>query len=112
MKSKIGEAIKLKNHFDNHGGKILLTAKITPHVGAIAVLAGAGLARYSFSRFLRYGLTIEIVKTIVFLTVGYFIGDAYQKIIVYLDYFGAIISVALALVLAYGFYYWRQHQKK
>ncbi len=105
------QTIKLKNHFDNHGGKILLTAKITPHIAVAAVLAGAGLAKYSFSRFLRYGLTIEIFKTAILMLIGYFIGDAYQKVFVYLDYFAAITSVAIAVIIGVSFYYWRQSRK-
>lgn len=111
LKLDLEQTLKLKNHFDNHGGKILLTAKITPHIAAAAVLAGAGLAKYSFSKFLRYGLTIEVIKTAILMTIGYFIGDAYQKVVVYLDYAGAIMSVLLALALALGFYYWRRSKK-
>ncbi len=105
------QTLKLKNHFDNHGGKILLTAKITPHLAAAAVLAGAGLAKYSFTRFIRYGLSIELVKTAILLAIGYFIGDAYQKIVFYLDYMGAVLSVILAIALISGFFYWRSTQK-
>jgi len=108
----LDQTIKLKNHFDNHGGKILLTAKITPHLAAAAVLAGAGLAKYRFALFLRYSLTIEIIKTAILLLIGYFIGDAYQKIVFYLDYLGAILSILLVVVIAIGFYYWRKSQKK
>jgi len=102
------QTVKLKNHFDNHGGKILLAAKITPHLAAAAVLAGAGLARYSFYRFVRYSLTIELVKTATLMLVGYLVGDAYQKIVIYLDYVGAILSAILILALVGGFYYWRK----
>ncbi|MFA5023174.1 MAG: VTT domain-containing protein [Candidatus Paceibacterota bacterium] len=111
LRLDLEQTVKLKNHFDNHGGKILLTAKITPHLAAAAVLAGAGLAKYSFTRFLRYSLIIEIPKTMVLLLVGYLVGDAYQKIVVYLDYLGAIVSVIVAGLLIYGFYYWRRFDK-
>lgn len=105
------QTIKLKNHFDNHGGKILLTAKITPHIAAATVLTGAGLAKYSFYRFLRYGLTIEIFKTAILMLIGYFIGDAYQRVVFYLDYVGAVLSILLAVALVIGLYYWRQSKK-
>ncbi len=112
FKLDLEETVKLKKHFDNHGGKILLTAKITPHFASAAVLVGAGLAKYSFWSFLRYSLTIEIIKTAILMTIGYFIGDAYQKVVVYLDYAGAVLSIALAVALALGFYYWRRHRKE
>ncbi|MFA6476016.1 MAG: DedA family protein [Candidatus Paceibacterota bacterium] len=111
LRLDLEQTIKLKNHFDNHGGKILLTAKITPHIAAAAVLTGAGLAKYSFYKFLRYGITIEVIKTAVLMTIGYFIGDAYQKFVVYLDYAGALMSVALAILAAVSFYYWRKSRK-
>jgi membrane protein DedA with SNARE-associated domain len=95
LRLDLDQTIKLKNHFDSHGGKILLTAKLTPHIAAAAVLAGAGLAKYSFFLFLRYSLMIEIPKTAVLMVIGYFVGDAYHKVVFYLDYVGAIISVFL-----------------
>lgn len=87
---------KMKNHFDNHGGKILLASKVTPHFAVGAVLAGAGLARYSFALFLRYCLITELLKTAILLLIGYYIGDAYAKIVVYLDYLGAFFSLLVA----------------
>ncbi|MFA6253663.1 MAG: VTT domain-containing protein [Candidatus Paceibacterota bacterium] len=111
LRLDLEQTVKLKNHFDNHGGKILLTAKITPHLAAAAVLAGAGLAKYRFTLFIRYCLLVEVPKTLILMLVGYFVGDAYQKIVVYLDYLGAVLSAVLVLILGYGFYYWRRNLK-
>lgn len=102
------QATNLRQHFDNHGGKILLVAKVTPHLAAAAVLAGAGLARYSFIRFLSYGFLIEIIKTASLMLIGYFVGDAYQKVAFYLDYVGAVVSVLVAVLIIGGFYHLRQ----
>jgi len=106
------KTIKLKNHFDNHGGKILLTVKVIPHFATTPLLVGAGLAKYSFWLFLRYSLTIELIKTAVLLLVGYFIGDAYQRIVVYLDFVGGAISILLVVVLVIGLCYWLKKKRK
>jgi membrane protein DedA with SNARE-associated domain len=106
------QTAKLKNHFDNHGGKILITTKIVPHFAASAALVGAGLAKYRLRLFLRYCFFIEIIKTAILMSIGYFVGDAYQKIVVYFDYVGAIISIIVAVAIVVGFYYWRKKQRK
>ncbi len=113
LRLDLDKTMKLKGHFDNHGGKILLWAKLAPDMTTTFILAGAGLAKYNFKLFFRYGLMVEIPKTAILLTIGYFVGDAYQKIVVYLDYVGAATSILLASVIAFGlFYYWQKNKKK
>ena len=102
----LDQTIKLKNHFDNHGGKILLTAKIVPHLGTAPVLAGAGLARYSFLLFLRYSLIIEIFKTAILVALGYFMGDAYNQIAGYFNLAGFIYSLTVVIVILGFIIYW------
>ena len=112
LRLDLEKTIKLKNHFDNHGGKILLWAKIAPDMTTSFILAGAGLAKYSFKLFFRYGLTVEIPKTLTLMLIGYFFGDAYQKIANYLDYVGALSSLFLALIIVFFFYYLRKNKKE
>lgn len=103
------KTLKLKKYFDNHGGKILLWAKIAPDLSATVILAGAGLARFNFLTFFRYGLMVEIPKTAILMFVGYLVGDAYQKIVNYFDYLGAVFSLIWVVVIGLViFYYWRR----
>lgn len=111
LRLDLEQTVKLKSHFDSHGGKILLAAKIAPHFGTAPALAGAGLARYNFWLFLRYSVTIEIFKTAILLGIGYFAGDAYQKIATYFDYLGALVSALLALAIGIGFYCLRRNRR-
>lgn len=105
------KTIKLKKYFDDHGGKILLWAKIAPDLSATVILAGAGLARFNFLTFFRYGLLVEIPKTAILMMIGYLAGDAYQKIVNYFDYLGAIFSLIWVVVIGVIiFFYWRRSQ--
>lgn len=109
LRLDLEKTVKLKKYFDDHGGKILLWAKIAPDLSAAVILAGAGLARFNFLTFFRYGLLVEIPKTAVLMLVGYFVVDAYQKIVNYLDYLGAIFSLIWVIVIGVViFYYWRR----
>lgn len=110
LRLDLEEVTKLKNHFDNHGGKILLSVKVVPHLATAPVLIGAGLAKYSFSLFMRYSLTIEIFKTAALLLLGYFIGDAYEKISTYFDIIGLIGSI-LAIAIIVGSIIYLQRRK-
>jgi len=111
LKLDLEQAEKMKNHFDNHGGKILMAGKIVPHFAVAAVLVGAGLARYGFSLFLRYCLLTELVKTGALLILGFYLGDAYQKITVYFDYLGAIISILIVVIIIALIYYFRKNKR-
>lgn len=99
---------KMKNYFDQHGGKIILAGKVTPHFAAGAMLAGAGLAKYRLSLFLRYSLITELIKTAIFLVIGFYLGYAYERIIVYLDYFGAALSILAVIIILIAVYFFRK----
>lgn len=112
LRLDLDKTVKLKNYFDNHGGKILLWAKIAPDLSATVILAGAGLARYNFKLFFRYGLMVEIPKTAILMLIGYFVGDAYQKIAVYFDYVGAVFSILLVILVGSMIFYYRRYSRK
>lgn len=108
----LDKTVRLKKYFDDHGGKILLWAKIAPDLSATVILVGAGLARFNFWTFFVYGLMVEIPKTAILMLVGYFVVDAYQKIVNYFDYLGAIFSLIwVVIIVLIVTYYWRRSKK-
>ena len=112
LKIDLGQVEKMKNYFDQHGGKIIVTGKVTPHFAAAAMLAGAGLARYRFALFLYYCVVTELIKCIILLAIGYYLGYAYKQITVYLDYVGASISIATVVLIVMVVYHLRRKKKQ
>lgn len=112
FKLDLEQVEKMKNYFDNHGGKIILAGKVTPHFAAAAMLVGAGLSKYRFSLFFYYSFLTELVKGIVLLAIGYYLGYAYKQITVYLDYFGSAISILTVLAIVGAVYYFRKNKKQ
>lgn len=113
LRIDLDQVLKMKNHFDNHGGKILAVGKITPHIGVITVLVGAGLSKYRFSLFIYYCLLTEMVAALILVSLGFYLGSAYQQIAIYLNYWGAAVSifaVLVVLVIIYRFY-WGKNKK-
>ena len=88
------ERIKwLEGQFEGSAGRILVLGKLIHGVGSI-ILMGAGLSKVKFSRFLFYNVIGTIPKTLAFLLIGYFFGEAYQQIDRYLKD-GAILGAVL-----------------
>ncbi|MCB6179786.1 VTT domain-containing protein [Rhodobacter sp. Har01] len=74
----------LARHFDRHGGRTLVVAKLTHSVGA-AVLVAAGLARMPVLPFLAFNLLAALPKTAALMALGWFAGDAYAQIDLWLS---------------------------
>ncbi len=88
----------LEKHFKSHDWKILLIGKTQP-IGA-AILFSAGVARMPLRKYVLYNVIGSVPKVIIFLLIGYYFGDAYKKIAVYLDYTGLISIVIITLLIA------------
>ena len=81
--------LALEQHFDQHGGKTLLIAKVTHSLG-FAVLLAAGASRMHFGMFVWYNIVGTLPKSLFFLLVGYVLGYAYLQIeLVYCRLFAA-----------------------
>ena len=84
---------RMSEHFARHGGRTLIAAKLTHSFGFV-VLVAAGASRMSFPAFLGFNLVGTIPKTLLFLLVGYVIGEAHVAI----DHWIAQASLAIALL--------------
>ena len=87
---------KLEEHFKNHSGKTLIIGKFTHAIGAV-VLVAAGMAKMPFWRFVLYNFIPTLPKSLILLLVGFYFGEAYNKINTYLDY-TAIGTIGLAVI--------------
>jgi len=96
---------RMSEHFGKHGGRTLIAAKLT-HTFGFVVLVAAGASRMSFPAFLGFNLIGTIPKTLLFLLVGYAIGEAHVAI----DHWIAQASLAIALlgVCILSIWYWKK----
>jgi len=91
-----GRAEALVRHFDRHGGWTLVAAKLTHSIGA-PVLVAAGIARMPLAPFLLFNLLASIPKTAALMALGWFAGDAYARIDLWLGR-GALVLLLVAAV--------------
>lgn len=105
----------LEEHFDEHGGKTVVIGKLAHGFGTIFCL-GAGMARYSFSKFLMYSALVSLAKSAVLLATGYFFGRSYLVFGEQLEWvfyvLGAVIILAWLGILYGGFHKKKRNETK
>lgn len=69
----------LSAHFEEEGGRTLIIAKLT-HTLGFAALVAAGAGRMPVLRFLWFNLLGTLPKTLVFVLIGYALGQAHDMI--------------------------------
>jgi len=87
---------RLEKHFANHSGKTLIIGKLSHAIGG-AVLVAAGVSRMPFKKFLWYTFLPTLPKSLVLLLIGFYFGEAYHRINIYLDY-TALAMVIIAII--------------
>lgn len=88
----------LQAYLHGHAGKTLLVGKLT-HAAGFLVLLAAGAARIPLPRFLAYSLLGTLIKSGIFVLLGYFAGAAYHRIDLYL-WLASCAVLVLACVVA------------
>jgi len=92
---------RLEKHYEKHSGKTLVIGKITHGIGSIILIA-AGVAKMPVGRLLWINLLGTLPKSLLFLLIGFYFGEAYKRIEAYLDYTAKVtIIVAILLVVFY-----------
>ena len=104
------QVLKLSDGFESHGGKILMTGKLSHVVGA-PILVTAGLVKYPIPRFLWFSIIATLIKTFLLLEIGYYLGEAYDRMATYLDYVGFASSLLVVVAIVAVFYYLRKPLK-
>ncbi|MFZ2522727.1 MAG: VTT domain-containing protein [Minisyncoccia bacterium] len=90
----------LENHFEKHKAKTFLLAKISHGLGGTVQIA-SGIARVKYKEFLFYSVLGTTPKTIILITIGYYLGSYYKKIDGYLNMFAYSVIGAILLFLIY-----------
>lgn len=90
---------KMRPNFHKNHLKIMLFAK-TQAIGSL-ILFTAGVVRTPFLEFVWFNFIGTVPKTILFLIVGYYFGQALNNFNSYLSYAGIGITAATALIIAY-----------
>lgn len=90
---------KLGHEFENHQGKILFTAKIT-HAFGLPLLITSGMLKINLKEFSWFNFLATLPKTLVFLLLGYYFGEAREAIARYLGYSTIIGIVIFILAIA------------
>jgi membrane protein DedA with SNARE-associated domain len=90
---------KLTAKMHDNTAKVMITGKSIEGTGALVQMA-AGAARIPFGRFLWYDAIPTIIKSFLYVLIGFYFGQAYVVIAQYLDYasyiaIGAILGFAI-----------------
>ncbi len=93
---------RVEGLYDNHGGKILIAAKLTNAISLAAVVA-AGLIKMPFRRFISFCIVAAIPKALILLLIGYYFGSAYTDVTRLIQY--AFLGATLAILLLLGGWY-------
>lgn len=92
---------KLENHFEKHSGKTLLLGKISHGAGSLILIA-AGVSKMPVGRFIWFNFIGTLPKTLAFLLIGYYFGEAYKRISQYIDYTALLtFSIAVIIIVIY-----------
>ncbi len=95
-----GRMDKIKQLFLRHPGKALAIIKCSPFITVPGTIMVGG-SDISFKKFFKLISIIIVPKTIVFVSLGYFFGSAYELIRGYLQntFFALLIIFAIAIVV-------------
>ena len=88
---------RLEAHFKEHSGKTLLIGKISHGAGSLILIA-AGAAKMPVGRFIWLNFIGSIPKSLAFVLVGYYFGEAYKRISQYIDY-TALLTFGIAVII-------------
>lgn len=95
-----------ERHFNLHPKKTLFFGK-TQAWGAL-ILVAAGVAKMSYRYFLAINVAATIIKTFLFLLLGYYFGQIYSTLNTYLGYTNLILFVVGVLVV---YFFLKRYQK-
>jgi membrane protein DedA with SNARE-associated domain len=93
---------KLTARMQANAAKVLLTGKTFEGTGAMVQMA-AGAAHIPFGRFLWCDTIPTLVKSLIYLLIGFYFGQAYAAIANYLDYASYLAIVAI-IILTIGYF--------
>ena len=102
---------KASGWFNQHGRKIVFFGRIIPTVRSIISIP-AGMARMPFGLFLLYSSFGTIIWTSILASLGYYLGNNYEKYIPWLAYIANTVLAFLIIALGFGLYRYFKRVKK
>ncbi len=106
----IEESKKLEKHFEQHSGKTLFLAKWT-HFAGVPVLMAGGMSKMSFKKFIWFNFLGELPKSLVFVLIGYYFGQAYRQIDRYLIY-GSFVAAFIIIIVIVVYLLKKKYKKE
>jgi len=94
--------LHLEKQFEKYSGKTILFGKWTHFVG-LAILIVAGMAKMPFRKFIWLNFVSSLPKSLAFIIIGYYFGQAYQQIDKYFGY--ATLSMFFVIILLVAIYF-------
>lgn len=82
-----------------HQGKLIFIAKLT-HAFGVPFLIMAGVYRINFKKFISFNFFATIVKSFIFVIIGYYYGQAHTVLSRYLGYSSVLGAIVLAIAFA------------
>lgn len=110
LKENPSRAEKLKKLFHEHPGKTLVLGKLT-HIVGVPVLIAAGSVKIPATKFIIYDLSATLIKSFIFIMLGYYAGTLIGPVNKILEYATAAALLLTGLTLLY-FFLGRYFEKK
>jgi membrane protein DedA with SNARE-associated domain len=106
---KIGESKldKSEKWFENHGAIAVFAGRMAPGIREIISIP-AGISKMNIAKFILFTFTGSLIWCISLTLVGYYIGDAWNKLVQRSGVFNIIsivIIVGILAILGYHYYY-------
>ena len=88
----------VKEYYRKHGKKTLAVAKISHGLGWPTMMI-AGAIRVPFAPFLMFTTIVSILKSVLFVAIGYYYGESYTLLSDYISLGGFIITTIVIVVI-------------
>jgi len=99
--------------FEKYGNKIVFLGRLVPTVRSL-ISFPAGVARMKFLIFSLYSLAGSLIWSSIFVLAGYYLGEGWEKAIVWISGYEKIIMILLVIgfIVYVGYFVSKKLQKK
>ena len=111
---RIGESElnKSEKWFENHGTIAVFAGRMAPGIREIISIP-AGISKMNLSKFIIFTFSGSLIWCISLTLVGYYIGDAWNKLVEGLGVFNIIsIAIIVGILAVLGYHYYNERHKK
>jgi membrane protein DedA with SNARE-associated domain len=111
---KIGESElnKSEKWFENHGAIAVFVGRMAPGIREIISIP-AGISKMNLSKFILFTFSGSLIWCISLTLVGYYIGDAWNKLVRGSGVFNIIsIAIIVGILAVLGYHYYKKRRKK